>query len=369
MGRGVRKPAYVHGFVDRHGKPRFYFRRPGFKHVALPGLPWSPEFMAAHEAAMRGATAPAVEIAARRTIPGTLNALLIAFYASAKFTGLEPITRSTYRGILEAWRAKDGDKRIAALQRHHIEARMASKADTPAAQRNYLRMVRMVLAFAIEQKMRADNPALAIKMPSVKSEGYHTWTEEEIATFEERHPVGTKARLAMAIMLYTSGRRGDAVALGPQHIKADVLTYTQHKNRNSKPVRLSLPVHPELRRVIDATPSAHLTFLVTEYGQPFTDKGFGGWFRKRCDEAGLPQCSAHGLRKACCRRLAEAGCSENVIAAITGHRDMRMVAHYTRAANQAQMARTAISTLIATETRTDIGKPEVQVSQSGRKTI
>jgi len=325
--------------------------------------------MTAHDAAMRDEAALPVEIGARRTQPGTLNALLVTFYASPKFTGLEPITRSTYRGILEGWRAKDGDKRIALLQRHHIEARMAAKAHTPAAQRNYLRMVRMVLAFAVEQNMRGDNPALAIKMPSVKSEGYHTWTEEEIAKFEARHAIGTKARLAMALMLYTSGRRGDAVSLGPQHIKNGELTYTQHKNRNSNPVRLSVTVHPELLRVIEATPSKHLTFLVTEYGQPFTDKGFGGWFRKRCDEAGLPGCSAHGLRKACCRRLAKAGCSENVIAAVTGHRDMRMVAHYTRAANQAQMARAAISMLVATETGTGIGKPGVQVCQLSKKAL
>src|SRR5215217_834691 len=110
MGPRLKKPASVHGFVDRHGRPRFYLRRPGLKRVPLPGLPWSPEFMTAHDAAMRDEAAPAVEIGARRTQPGTLNELLVAFYTSPKFAGLEPITRSTYRGILERWRAKDGDK-------------------------------------------------------------------------------------------------------------------------------------------------------------------------------------------------------------------------------------------------------------------
>lgn len=368
MGR-VKLPRYVHAFTDRHGKPRFYFRRPGVKRVPLPGLPYSPDFMAAHEALMQGEPPPKLDIGASRTKPGTLNAVLVAFYRSTRFTGLEPNTQSTYRGILEAWRTKDGDKRIALLRKDHIEARMAAKAKTPSAQRNFLRMVRMVLAFAVDEKLRPDNPAMEIKMPSIATEGFHTWTEDEIARFEERHPIGTKARLAMSLMLFTSGRRGDAVALGPQHMKAGVLTYTQHKNRNSKPVRLAVPVHPDLARVIDATPSRHLTFLVTEYGKPFTDKGFGGWFRKRCDEAGLPNCSAHGLRKACARRLAEAGCAENVIAAITGHRDMRMVAHYTRAANQARMAERGMATLIRAfqeaEPGTTVGKPDEKVSQNG----
>lgn len=351
MGR-LKKPPYVKGYVDRHGKARFYLRRPGLKEVALPGLPYSPEFMTAYELAMSGEAIPPVEIGARRTQPGTLNALLATFYASPKYTSLEPITRSTYRGILEGWRLKDGDKRIAMLQRQHIEKRMADKAETPSAQRNYLRMVRMVLAFAVEQNMRPDNPALAIKMPSVKSAGFHTWTEDQIAQYQARHPIGSKARLAMELMLCTSGRRGDAVSLGPQHIRNGELTYTQHKNRNNNPVRLVVPVHPDLQRAIEAAPSQHLTFLITEYGQPFTDKGFGGWFRKRCDEAGLSGCSAHGLRLACCRRLAEAGCSEKVIAALTGHRDMRMVARYTRAADQARMARTAVAALMTAKTGT-----------------
>jgi integrase len=203
--------------------------------------------------------------------------------------------RSWWRSILEAWRQNDGEKRIALLQRHHIETRMLAKAATPSAQRNFLRMVKMVLTFAVDQRIRGDNPAAEIKMPAVASKGYHSWTEGEIAQFEARHPIGSKARLAMALMLYTSGRRSDAVSLGAQHFRGGVLNYTQHKNRNSNPVRLTVPIHPELVRIIEATPSGHLTFLVTQYGKPFTPKGFGGWFRDRCDEAGLHHCASHGF--------------------------------------------------------------------------
>jgi integrase len=316
--------------------------------------------MAAHEAAMQGETAPALEIAASRTRPGTLNDLLVKFYKS-KFPGLEPITQSTYHGILEAWRAKDGDNPVAMLERRHIEKRIAEKAGTPAAQRSYLRMVRMVLAFAVDTGIRTDNPALGIKLRSKKTDGYHTWTEDEITAYEARHPIGTKARLAMALMLYTSGRLGDAVVLGRQHIKNGTLTYTQDKNRNRDPVTLAVPVHPELQKVIDGTPTDHLTFIVTEYGKPFTKAGFGGWMRDRCNEAGLPQCSSHGLRKACSRRLAEAGCSANVITAVTGHRDLRMVEVYTKAADQARMAKDGVAAVVqsfpSAETRTRIGKP------------
>jgi hypothetical protein len=70
-----RPPKYVHGFIDRQGRPRFYFRRAGFKQVPLPGLPWSPEFMEAYQAALDASPASRMEIGASRTSPGTINAL------------------------------------------------------------------------------------------------------------------------------------------------------------------------------------------------------------------------------------------------------------------------------------------------------
>jgi integrase len=85
-----------------------------------------------------------------------------------------------------------------------------------------------------------------------------------------------------------------------------------------------------------------MTFLITERGAPFTPPGFGNWFRKQCDLAGLAKCSAHGLRKAAATRLADAGCSANQIAAITGHKSLSEVAHYTRAADQERLARQAL---------------------------
>jgi integrase len=53
---------------------------------------------------------------------------------------------------------------------------------------------------------------------------------------------------------------------------------------------------------------------------------------------GLHHCSAHGLRKAFLRRMAEAGNSEDFIASISGHKDMREIRTYVQAANKARMA-------------------------------
>ena len=97
-------------------------------------------------------------------------------------------------------------------------------------------------------------------------------------------------------------------------------TIDQGKTEGGEEAHLEIPVHPKLREIIDATPTVGVkTFLVTHFGKPYTAPGFGNWFRELCDAAGCPDVSAHGLRKATARRLAEIGCSANQIAAILGH--------------------------------------------------
>jgi integrase len=117
-----------------------------------------------------------------------------------------------------------------------------------------------------------------------------------------------------------------------------VLHVTQQKTGKA----LALPVRPELKAAIDATPCGHLTFLVTKTGKSYGANDFSEQFRKWCDDAGLPQrCTFHGLRKAGCRRLAEAGCSANEIAAWSGQ-SLREVERYTKAADQKRLALNAL---------------------------
>ena len=337
------KLEFVHAFIDRHGKPRHYFRRHG-KRVRLRGLPGSTEFMTAYQAALDSTGGVKTEVGASRTVQGTVNATIVAFYQSYGFTKNRLITQQTDRNILEAFRLLHGDKPIAFLERRHIEMIIAEKAGKPSAQRNLLRVLRVLLDFAMKEKLRRDNPALGIKLYLIKTTGYHSWTEAELRQYEDRHPVGTKARLALDLLLYTAERRKDVVALGPANMRNGRFTFIASKNG----AELDIPVAQPLAATIAATPMIGVkSFLITEYGKPFTPAGFGNWFRDRCDEAGLPQCSAHGLRKAFLRRMAEAGCSEDYIASISGHRDTREIRKYVQAANKAKMATDGMARTLA----------------------
>jgi integrase len=96
---------------------------------------------------------------------------------------------------------------------------------------------------------------------------------------------------------------------------------------------LMIKMHPDLVRILASVPRNNLTFLVTDHGAPFTAASLSNWFGKRCRAAGLTACTAHGLRKAACKRLADAGCSVHEIAAISGHKSLKEIERYTREAS------------------------------------
>jgi integrase len=329
---------YVQQFVDRHGHPRFYFRRPGFKRVALPGLPGSSEFMNAYAEAL-AAGEPAPPVGLRQIRPGTINALAVSYFNSRDFRKLAPTTQVSYRGFIDRLCEVDGDKPVAGLQRKHIVV-MMDRRTQPVAANALLKMLRVLMKHAVDTGFRQDNPARDISAIRIKSEGYHSWTEEEIAQFEATHPIGSPERLAFALLLHTGQRRGDVIRMGPQHIRDGFLHVKQSKT--GAEVGIPVTLMPQLQEIIAASPVKHMTFIVSELGKPYTATGFSNWFRKACNKAGLPHCIAHGLRKAAARRFAEAGCTAHEIMAITGHASLKEVERYTKGVNQRRLATVAM---------------------------
>jgi len=323
----------VHGFIDRHGKPRHYYRRPDFKQVSLPGLPWSPEFMAAYEAATNSEPTR-VEIGASRTLPGTINALVVRYYKSSEWDGLAAETQKTRRRIIERFRAQHGDKRIALLQRDHV-LKMLAVIGKPSAKRHWLKAIRGLLRSAVPS-IRKDDPTegiAGIKLP--KTKGHHTWTDDEIEQYRVYWPLGTQQRLVMEFALETTSRRGEIVQLGPQHVKAGRIRIERTHGSNDVDILMS----PELQAACDAMPKAHLTYVVTAYGKPRSKYGLGNDFAKWATAAGLPaRCRLHGLKKGGMRRLAEDGNTTHELMAISGHRTLSEVQRYTDDADRKQLA-------------------------------
>lgn len=347
MGRGALiRLRYVQRWVDKPtGHAYHYFRKPGRKRVPLPGLPGSEEFMAAYRAALGGSEQS--HIGERRTRTGSFSALCVSYYGSAAFNSLAPNTQRNRRRILELFRRESGSdgvengfRSVASLTRADLQRMVDHRSKPkPTKAKDFLKAMRGLLDHAVAIQQINDSPADGVKGPKIKSKGFHSWTEENIEQYERRWPVGTTPRLGMALMLYTCQRGSDVVGMGRQHVTKNKIRVRQEKTKRE----LVIPMHPELARIIEATPNNHLTFLVTGFGKPYTAKGFSNAVRDWCDYAGLPQCSAHGLRKAACRRLAEVGCSASLIGAVSGHKSLKELEGYVQAASQERMAEAAMA--------------------------
>ena len=306
--------------------------------------------MAAYQAALAGETAPARLVGEDRAKAGTFAALVAAYYLSAEYKALRESTQVDYRNVIDQLRREIGPGLVRDLKPAHVRALMDAKADAPFAANARLTKLRLLMRFAVERGWRADDPTHAVRRIRVTSEGFRTWSEEEIAAFEARHPVGTRARLALDIALYTAQRRQDVVRFGRQHVRGEKIRVRQLKTGTA----LALPLHPNLRASLDAAPQGTLTYLVTARGEAFTPAGFTNWFREEVKAAGLePGLSCHGLRKASARRLAEAGCTAHEIMGVTGHKNLSEVTLYTAAADQERLA-------LAAHERTVSGTPAVK---------
>jgi integrase len=251
--------------------------------------------------------------------------------------------------MFEGTLPKHGDKPFSALASRHVRRIRDVKGDLPEAANARVKALRQVFSFAIAAGHVERNPAMDVNYLNSGTNGFHSWSLGEVEQFEAVHPIGSSARLALALLLFTGQRGSDVILFGRQHVRDGWLHFTQRKNRNRRPITLDLPLMPALQDVIDQTPCGELTFLVNAFGRPFSRAGFGNRMRKWCDAAGLPHCSAHGLRKAAATRLAELGCSEEEIKAVTGHQTSKEVSRYTKAARQKVLAGRALARLSAAQ--------------------
>jgi hypothetical protein len=180
-------------------------RKDGFS-TYLTGIPWSEDFMRQYAAALDGVQAQASNLGAARTIPGSFDALCVSYYRSPEFRGLKASTQTTRRNIIERFRKEHGRKPIARLERAHIKDIIGAKAETPEAANNLLKVLRVLLDYAVSIDMLTSNPAIGVKRYKSRGDGIHTWSEAEIGQFEAAYPIGTKEQLAFALAIYTGQR-------------------------------------------------------------------------------------------------------------------------------------------------------------------
>ena len=337
-------PKYAHRYPDRYGRERIYLRMPGRPQVALPVPLFSEAFWIAYHKAMAGAVEPAPQTGAARTKPGTMNALIAAYYQSSAFTARAPSTQRTYRSQIEEFRKDHGDDPVASLKAKHIDAILGKVAKGSTAQAHKLRKrLLKLMKLAVTWGYREDNPVLVADRIDHKEKGYRTWTEDDIQRYRQHWKKGTPQRIALEVLLNTGLRRSDAVRLGKQHRQGIFHVIAVRKNRET--VNAIIPVNNTLETHLASVPAGCLTYIVTERRIGRSEKAFTNWIIDAARAAGLPpRSSPHGLRKAMCRRLADSGCTSAQIAAITGQ-SIVVIERYIKEYNREKAAQTAMTSL------------------------
>jgi integrase len=325
---------YIHEFRDRHGKDRRYFRRSGFPRVALPGQPGSTEFMSAYNSAMEGT----VSLPPSRYGNGTIGGLWTAYCRSATYANLSASSKRIYRQIISPILEHHGHRSVSGMKREYARQIVEGVGLTAPAMANLtISVLRLLFSFAVDSGWRSDNPCRGLKR--YKGGEFRSWTDEELARYEQRWPLGTRERLTYDLLLYTTQRGGDAVNMKRSDIADGILHLTQQKTGT----KLLIPIHSALERSIRASSSKGIFILGDTVGRPIQRRTLTGLIRRAAKQAGLPaDCVAHGLRKSGMRLLAENGASENQLAAVSGHKSLAEVQRYTKAADQAGLARGAM---------------------------
>jgi integrase len=246
---------------DRHGNLRIYFRKKGRRKVRIRATPWTPEFMVEYEAAKN----LVLPIEHKGINSGTWRWLCVKYFAeSADYQQLDDRTKRVRRNILEAICREPiapdssrmfGEFPLTKMGADAIEVLRDRKIAFPESANARVKAIRAVFKWAVGKKgadgvtLVLHNPARDIRyLKSKNPAGYHTWTVDEVRQYEERHPIGTRARLALALLLFTGQRRSDITRFGRQHVRGSKITFVQFKGRNRKPKRLVLPILAALQK-------------------------------------------------------------------------------------------------------------------------
>ena len=168
-----------------------------------------------------------------------MSAALVGYYASTRYFGsLKSTTQRVRRGILEHFRDEHGDRPIADMPSKFISLTLDRLG--PGAARNWLKSIRHLMQYAVSVGLCVTDPTQGVRLPNAKTIEHRAWSDAEVAAYEAKHPIGSKARLAFGLGYYTAQRRSDAIRIGRQHINNGYIQVRQEKTG----VLLDIPYAP-----------------------------------------------------------------------------------------------------------------------------
>ena len=329
---GKKRPQYVQLYKDNRNTIRSYVRRGGVILGTLKAEPFSERWQREYHAIMAGQPLPANDedapLEPGRVRPFSFGALVAEYLRRQQGFGdkepwcaLKPKTQKNYRRHLDDVVATYGDVRVDAMLREQIEEWLGQKSDA----RNLWTVLKILFALAQHLKWRQDNLMAGMGRAKQSKDGFHTWSELELARYAKHHADNPDAMWVLWGMTYGCGARsGDFCTLGWENIYTDEdgdrwLKFRPSKTDQSTEVDVDLPIKDERFLAVLATRPADGFFLPSREGGHWTEAHLRKEFRGWCREANIPdKAKMHGLRKAFACWMMNNGCGEGQIAAALG---------------------------------------------------
>jgi integrase len=347
---------------DPNGNARYYVRKPGRTKIRIraafedAGGNVTPEFIKAYFDAL--STLDGAKVPLKTPQEKTFFWLVDQYFRSPEFERYNELTKGDKRSVLNRYCETAGDLPYASLRKDDVERSRDKRSSTPGAADKLVKYLRVMFKWAIGKKHAQQNPAVGVDKINTESDGWHTWTPLEVDIYRTHHKIGTKARLTLELMLNVGSRISDAARIGRQHEAEGWLKFVAWKNRNRKSRKtIECPITPDLAAALTATPTGDMTYLVNDLGRAFTINGLGNKMRDWCDAAGLPQCSAHGLRKAAAVIMAENGSTAPELCALFGWSKLETAEVYIRQAQKRKMVGNAFARLDEYRNRESVSVP------------
>jgi integrase len=321
--------------VTQHGKTVWYVRIGKGPRVRIRSAFGTAEFDFEYQTAISGL--PVRQLPEdSRTASGTLAWLVDRYRETNAWTSLSFATRRQRENILKQVLESAGRQPINKITKASIVGGRDRRAkEAPNQARHFLDTMRGLFRWALDAGLTKVDSTAGVRDPTrPKSDGFPPWSEEDVAAYEARWPIGTRERVWLDVLLYTGLRRGDAVRFGRQHVRNGIGRLKTLKTGTE----VTLPILPILVETLAAGPCGDLTYITGKRGNPLTKEAFGNLFKKACRVAGVSDRSAHGLRKIAATRAADRGATEAQLEAIFGWTGGRMASHYTRSANRRKLA-------------------------------
>jgi integrase len=351
------RPPFLRREVTRHGTVVWYVRRGEGQRVRIRAAFGTSAFDAEYQAALHATPRPAKG----GPTAGSIAWLIERYQETTAWAKLSKATQRQRQNMFAQIIKAAGDRPFTDITKPSLET--ARDRRSAAQGRKFLDAMRGLFRWAVKAGMAKVDPTTGIANPqTTKTAGFHVWSEEEVAAYEARWPIGMRQRVWLDVLLYTGLRHGDAVKLGRQHVRDGIATLKTEKTGTE----VTLPILPVLAQTLAAGPCGDLAFIAGESGSPLAKESFGNLFRKACRAAGLQNRSAHGLRKAAATRAANAGPTVAQLEAIFGWSGGTMASLYTRSADRRRLAMEAMSKL-ANESGTSIAAPSGPVRLLGQE--